>query len=246
MLIECDAAQLEWRCAMFLSQDKTGIQEVLEDVDFHSHNQKLHKFPEGKDGRDLAKTFIFRAIYKGPAYAYANDPRFMEVSTSEKYWQGVIDATYEKYSGLAQWHAEIIQQVNATGRLCNPTGRVYQFESQGHKGYAERDIVNHPVQGLGAEFMAVARVTALNRYPKFELKDRMLFVNTVHDSIVVDADVQEGSKELEKVCIFLEDCFSDIPRNFERLYGVKVNVPLAGECKYGHTWANMTKFKRSV
>ena len=229
---------------MFLSQDKTGMQEILDGVDFHSHNQKLYKFPEGKEGRDLAKTFIFRAIYKGPAYAYANDPRFMGVSKSEKFWQGVIDATYEKYSGLARWHGEIIRTVNDVGELGIQTGRVYKFQRTAKGDYPERDIVNHPVQGLGAEFMAIARVTAYRRLPKFQHRDKVLLVNTVHDSIVVDADVREGSKELSDVCCFLEDCFSDVPRNFERLYGVKVNVPLAGECKHGPNWANMVKFKR--
>lgn len=244
MLIECDSAQLEWRTAMFLSQDKVGIKEIKDGLDFHSDNQKRYKFPQGKEGRDLAKTFIFRAIYKGPAYAYATDPRFMGVSSSEKFWQRVIDATYEKYSGLRDWHTKIIQQVNATGMLTNPTGRVYEFKRNLKGEYPEREIVNHPVQGLGAEFMAIARVTAYNRLPKFYLRDKLLFVNTVHDSIVVDADVPEGRKELEDICVWLEDIFLDIPRNFERVFGLRINIPLCGECKYGPNWGNMKKFKR--
>ena len=228
---------------MYLSQDKVGIGEILAGIDFHSDNQRRYKFPAGKEGRDLAKTFIFRAIYLGPAYAYANDPRFMGVSSSEKFWQGVIDATFEKYNGLHAWHTKIIQQVNATGKLANPTGRVYEFKRNKRGEYPQRNIANYPVQGLGAEFMAIARVTARQRYNKFYLKDQMLFVNTVHDSIVVDADVGEGSKELADTCIWLEDIFSSVPRNFERVFGSKMNVPLAGECKYGLNWFDMKKFE---
>jgi len=231
---------------MYLSQDKTGITEILEGRDFHSDNQKLYGFPAGPEGRDLAKTFIYRAIYRGPAYAYANDPRFACVSKSEKFWQSVIDATYEKYHGLTETHTKWIQEVNATGKLKTITGRVYEFQKRGKGGaYSEFDISNWPVQGLGATLVAIARVSALHRYQTFHLRDRMLFTNTVHDSIVVDADVKEGSQELHDVCVFLEDCFSDSGKNFERLFGVKCNVPFAGESKYGHSWADMVKFKRS-
>jgi DNA polymerase I-like protein with 3'-5' exonuclease and polymerase domains len=221
-----------------------GLAEILTGEDFHAENQKRYKFPEGKDGRDLAKTFLYRMIFKGPAYAYANDPRFMGVSSSEKFWQKIIDTTYEKYSGLARWHTEIIQEVNATGQLSIPTGRVYEFKRTLRGDYSERDITCYPVQGLESELMAIVRVTARNRYPKFHLKDRMLFVNTVHDSVVVDADAKEGSKELEEICIWLEDLFLDVPKNFERVYGSKLNVPMQGECKYGPNWADMKKFKR--
>jgi len=228
---------------MELSRDPIGIADIIAGADFHTDNQKLYKFPGGKEGRDLAKTFIFRAIYKGPAYAYANDPRFKCVSTSEKFWQRVIDATYEKYAGLASWHGKIIREVNATGRLTAITGRVYEFKRGAKGGYPEREIVNHPVQGLGAEIMAVCRVSAYNRYQKFYLKDRMKFVNTVHDSIVVDANVAEGSKELSDICVFLSDIFNDCGGNFERLFKVKLAVPFAGETKHGMNWASLTKFK---
>ena len=235
---------MDWRCALHLSGDKVGIAEILTGADFHSENQKRYKFPEGKDGRDLAKIFLYRMIFKGPAYAYANDPRFMGVSSSEKFWQRIIDTTYEKYHALAEWHTEIIQEVNSTGRLSLPTGRVYEFKRTARGDYSERDITCYPVQGLESELMAIVRVTARNRYPKFHLKDRMLFVNTVHDSVVVDADAKEGSKELEEICIWLEDLFLDVPKNFERVYGSKLNIPMQGECKYGPNWADMKKFKR--
>jgi len=240
MLIECDQSALEWRVAVEHSRDPVGIAEILSGADVHSNNQKFFNLPE----RVIAKRFLFRAIYKGSAWSYAHDDDFKHVSTSEKYWQKVIDSMYEKYAGLAAWHTKIIQEVNRTGRLTIQTGRVYEFK-RGKKGeYSENDIANYPVQGFGAELMAVVRVSLFNRYRKFHLRDKMLFVNTVHDSVVVDADVKEGSEELREVCMFLEDAFSDGAGNFERLYGVKLAVPFAGECKYGMNWGNMTKFKR--
>lgn len=236
---------LEWRVALFHSQDKVGIGEVLNGIDPHASNRDIYKFPPGDAGRDLAKTFLYRMIFKGPAYAYANDPRFMMVSSSEKFWQNIIDLTYEKYHGLAEWHTKIIQEVNSTGRLAIQTGRVYEFKRTLKGNFSEFDITNYPVQGLGAELVAIARVSAFSRHRKWHLRDRVLFVNTVHDSIVVDADVKVGSAELSEVCMWLEDIFLDVPRNFKQLYGLTMNVPMAGECKYGVSWSDMTKFKRS-
>lgn len=227
--------------ACFLSQDKTGIQEIINGADTHSDNQKFFNLPD----RLTAKKFLFRAIYKGTAWAYAHDPEFMHVSRKEKYWQGVIDAMYEKYYGLAAWHTKIIQEVNATGSLTTLTGRVYDFKRRSKGEYSVNDITNYPVQGTGAEFVAIARCSAFARWKKFYLKDKMLFVNTVHDSIVIDADVKENSKELYDICAMLEDVFSDVPRNFERLFKTAVHVPLAAEVKYAQTWANMEKFNRS-
>jgi hypothetical protein len=168
----------------------------------------------------------------------------MGVSSSEKFWQNIIDTTYEKYWQLADWHTQIIQQVNSTGRLSIPTGRSYEFRKNLSGAYSDRDICCYPVQGLESEFMVIARATARARYAKFHLRDKFLFINTVHDSLVEDADMQEGSDELKELCMWNEDIFSDIPRNFERVFGVKVNIPLAGECKYGMNWADMKKFKR--
>jgi DNA polymerase I-like protein with 3'-5' exonuclease and polymerase domains len=168
----------------------------------------------------------------------------MHVSKSEKYWQGVIDAMYEKYYGLAAWHTKIIQEVNRTGTLTTLTGRVYDFKRRGKGEYSVNDITNYPTQGLASEFVAIARCSAFARWKKFYLKDKMLFVNTVHDSIVIDADVKENSKELYDICVLLEDVFSDVPRNFERLFKTAVNVPLSSEVKTGHNWREMSKFDR--
>lgn len=50
----------EWRVALFLSQDKVGIAELLTGIDLHTDNQNRFKLGEGKEGRLVAKTFLFR------------------------------------------------------------------------------------------------------------------------------------------------------------------------------------------
>ena len=72
MLLNADAKQLEWICAAYLSQDKVAIKEILGQIDQHKDNQKRFGLPS----RLIAKTFVFRLIYGGGAYSYANDPNF--------------------------------------------------------------------------------------------------------------------------------------------------------------------------
>lgn len=58
LLVKCDAKQLqlEWRVAVALSEDKVGIQEILNKEDIHGNNQKAFVLPS----RLIAKKYLFR------------------------------------------------------------------------------------------------------------------------------------------------------------------------------------------
>jgi DNA polymerase I-like protein with 3'-5' exonuclease and polymerase domains len=75
MLLNADAKQLEWICATYLSQDKVAIDEINNQVDQHADNQERFGLPS----RLIAKTFVFRLIYGGSAFSYANDPNFKDI-----------------------------------------------------------------------------------------------------------------------------------------------------------------------
>jgi DNA polymerase I-like protein with 3'-5' exonuclease and polymerase domains len=233
MLLQADAKALEWVCATYLSQDKTAIQEILDGTDQHTDNQLRFGLPS----RLIAKTFVFRLIYGGSAYSYANDPNFTDVSKQESFWQNVIDEFYKKYSDLGKWHKEIVSKAMRDRQLTMPTGRVYKYEPDikyGKAKWPRTKILNYPVQGLGADLMAIARVSLANR-----IKDMqgVKLVNTVHDSIIIDFD----SKVCDNISIvnLVDKCFTDIPANFKKLFGVDFNLPMRVECQIGSNWGNM-------
>jgi acyl-ACP thioesterase len=66
-------------------------------------------------------------IYRGSAYAYANDPDFSGINNTIDYWQSVIDQYYSKYTGIYKTHLEFIKQVSLTGQITSPFGRVHKF-----------------------------------------------------------------------------------------------------------------------
>ena len=238
MLIQGDASALEWRCASFLSQDKQAFDEIWNDVDQHTDNQNRFGLPS----RLIAKTFVFRLIYGGSAYSYANDPNFTEVSKSEKFWQKVIDEFYSKYQGLHQWHIKLMQEATTTGKVQLPTGRIYEYAPEvrnGQKVFPRTTILNYPVQGLGADVMTIARVSLFNRMKgKY---DNAKLVNTVHDSIIIDCK----DEHVESLSELMLQVFKDVPKNFEKLFGVEFNLPMKAEVQFGPNWKDMEVYQKT-
>jgi DNA polymerase I-like protein with 3'-5' exonuclease and polymerase domains len=232
MLLQADAKQLEWVGAAYLSQDDLAIKEIWEGTDMHSDNQERFGLPS----RLIAKTFVFRLIYGGSAYSYANDPNFKDIG-DESYWQNIIDQFYNKYTKLKEWHDEIMFLAKRDRKLTMPTGRVYNYKpevtSYGVK-YPRTKILNYPVQGLGADLMSIARVSLRNRLLD---KEGVKLINTVHDSIILDFDSKVWDNN--SIVKIVDECFNDVPKNFEKLFGKTFNLPMRVECEIGPTWGNM-------
>lgn len=240
MIVNIDAKALEWATYLHLSQDKIGTEEWCAMVenpklnDIHTANQKRFNLPS----RLISKVFLFRWIYRGPAFAYSRDPDFMPVSKSQAFWQDVIDQYYAKYKGLHATHMQYLQTVNRTGKLVSPLGRTYQFKKY-KKGenseYSEYEITNYPNQGLGADVMAVARVSLAARFHKYNL--RSLLISTIHDSLTSDSPPEEVPvvKEL------MVEVFKDLPKNIERAYGIKWNLPMLGEVSVGDNMKDLNE-----
>ena len=120
-----------------------------------------------------------------------------------------------------------LQEVNATGRLRSPLGRQYQFKKNKRGEFSEFEIANYPNQGLGADVMAVARVSLAARFSKYKL--RSLLISTIHDSLTSDSPPDE----VEVVKEIMVDVFKDLPKNIERAFGIEWNLPMLGEVSVG-------------
>lgn len=253
MLLKADAAQLEWRVKVFLAQDKVGVDEINDPSrDIHSENQEFFKLPS----RLIAKTFIYRMIFadafgeqgfRGPAYAYANDAEFRQTSVSPKYWEKVIERFFEKYQGIHDHSIQSIRHAVERGYLDVPSGARYPFAPRMVRGamdWPRSEILNYPVQGFSAQLMQVARLEIMEKWPTLEQFGEALLINTVHDD--VETDVDNKAELIYNTSILLEDCFAAMPLGFEKRYGSKINVPMAGEVKYGLSLdeTSMHKFKR--
>lgn len=237
-LINADFKQLEWLGAVYLSGDVTGYDEILRGMDAHSLNQKRFHLPE----RLHAKTFLFRLIYGGGAYSYANDALFAHVSTKEAFWQGVIEEAYKKYWGLKLWHDELVLTAMRYGRITIPTGRSFTYSPlKNYKGelkWPRTTILNYPVQGFGADLMVLARIllTELLK-PYFALG--VLQLGTVHDSILLDVPAQYVAEVVE----IIFKAWEQIPNLFKEKFGQELDLPTKVEVKVGPNWKDMSEWE---
>lgn len=235
MLIEGDAKGLEVVCAAYLSGDKVLCEELHNKVDIHGDNQRTFGLPT----RLISKTFLFRILYGGTEFGFIKDSDFNYISNKIDYWKEVISKFYEKYKGLEKWHLWLVKTAIDTGGYISPTGRRFSYKpylnKQGEYQWPRTQILNFPVQSFGADLMSIARISAHRR-----LKQQVLFINSVHDSILVDSP----DEIVYHVCPVLEDVFVDIPKNFRKIFNKAFDLPMTGEIKYGHDWKNMVEYKK--
>jgi hypothetical protein len=79
--------------------------------------------------------------------------------------------------------------------------------------------------------MSLARISAWNRLKKEREERKVLFINTVHDSLKLDlnCDIREAVR-IGKV---IRSSFRDIPANFKHIYGKELLVPMDSDFSLG-------------
>lgn len=146
MQVQCDASQLEWRTALELSRDQTGIAEILNKEDVHSLNEKAFVLPS----RLIAKIYLFRTIFRGSGWAFANDPDFMHVSTDPNFWDELNVKFYSKYNGLDKCHYKWKDLVVAGKPIEGPLGRSWTInlkrDKYGNLKIPWTTLSNYPVK----------------------------------------------------------------------------------------------------
>lgn len=236
MLISADAKQLEWRTAVELSHDEIGLKEILNHEDTHSLNEKAFTLPS----RLIAKKYLFRTIFRGTGYSFSIDPEFIHVSSSAKFWDKVNEKFYGKYQGLDKTHHEWAALVMAGKPIVNPMGMAWTIniprDKYGNLKVPWTILSNYPVQGTGALIMKLARVIFYKRIKKAGIP--CLFLTTVHDSIVVDAE----SKYIQVIAEIFHESFAAIIQNIENIFGYKWIVPLECEVKIGMNMKDMVPY----
>lgn len=239
MLINCDVKSLEIVVAAELSGDKTLRQELLDKVDIHDANRTKFGLGDGKPGRLVAKIFVFRLIYGGSAYSYANDSDFTGVSTDVKFWQRVIDTFYEKYPGIKRWHDSLLDTVKRQGFIEIPSGRFYAFEPTFKRGdwqWPLTTIKNYPVQGFGTDLVMLARIEAARLIRESGLE--ALMVGTIHDSLIIDTP----SKNCYHICRMLKQAVESVPRLCKEKFGYAFSLPLTSEVQTGSNKKEMIEY----
>ena len=119
-----------------------------------------------------------------------------------------------------------------------PSGREYSFpyaqrQAWGGSSYSTQ-IKNYPVQGFAtADIVPIACINAYKMMTDKNVKS--LLVNTVHDSIVVDAHPDE----IKLMTDILDKATRNVIDSLYNFYKIEFNVPLDTELKIGYNWLDM-------
>ena len=220
-IMEADFAQLEFRVAAFLSQDKVAIDEVTTGFDVHSYTAKIITEAGQETSRQEAKAHTFAPLYG--ASGYGRTPAEAAYYTHFN----------EKYKGVAKWHQNLANEaMPKPHRIQTPSGRQYEFEYMERRGNSVSNftmIKNYPVQGFATA--CIVPVVLMEFEKELDNMESCL-VNTVHDSIVVDVhpnEIDEVIAAVAKINLNLHDIIYSY-------YDVDFNVPLLLEAKIGENW----------
>jgi DNA polymerase-1 len=260
-LMEVDFSQLEVVALAILSGDTVLKNDILSGRDMHRMRAaELFGVPEADvtdAQRQVCKQLSFQLQY-GAGYKSMAEKN----GCSETVAKNFIENYYTRYPLVEYWQKMIAEEVKSSRRPgsgstskgfprgegvhMSPTGRMYKFyeydSSYGRHGttsFSPTEMKNYPVQGFATgDIMALYRGRVYRRLLSDGLYERLLMVNTVHDSLMLDVPTKEDVYLAYEVC---REEAERLPDFIEELWGIEVDVPLKVECKYGPRWSDMTK-----
>jgi DNA polymerase I-like protein with 3'-5' exonuclease and polymerase domains len=220
-VLEADFAQLEFRAAAFLSQDKVAMEEVKTGFDVHAYTAKIISDAGQPTTRQEAKAHTFAPLYGASGFGRTK----AEASYYEHFTQ--------KYKGIADWHKTLAREALDHQKIATPSGREFSFPDvqRNRSGRISNftQIKNYPVQSF-----ATADIVPLALLHIDNLLERMksCIVNTVHDSIVIDVHPEEKNA----VIGVIDKTNKELSSLISSRWGITFNVPLLLEAKIGYNW----------
>ena len=220
-ILEADFAQLEFRTAAYLSQDKIAMKEIEDGFDVHSYTASVISDAGQKTTRQEAKAHTFAPLYGATGFGRTNaEAQYYKMFT-------------KKYKEIALWHSKLAQEAISTGKITTPSGRQFSFPDVERNVYGKvshfTQIKNYPVQSFAtADVVPVVLLKIEKR-----LQDaQSCIVNTVHDSIVIDVHPDE-----ENLVVYtLKSINSSLRDIINTQFGINFNVPLQLDMKIGNNW----------
>lgn len=247
VFFEVDYSQIELRVAAAISGEPTMLQIFRTGGDIHEATYQMvmgmstedavahiedpmARKAQLKEERKKAKAINFGFIY-GMGWRkfreYCETKMGLFISDAEaKAWR---KRYFETYAGLPDWHNRQRRIVRAMSMVRTYTGRIRHLPQinspdQGLAAEAERNAINAPVQGFGAEMILMSLVEVNEYFGNNVLR----LCGTIHDAMVgiVRKDVAETA--MAKVKEIMES-----PRIMREL-GIELPLPIIADVSLGN------------
>lgn len=223
-LMAADYSQVELRVLAHVSGEQKMIDAFLSGQDLHKATAaECYGVPYDDvpaDKRSLAKNVNFSIAYGGTAYTihFRYDVP-LEIANE------FLRRYFEKYTALKTYLAESVAIAKERGYAETIFGRrrylpALKSEIDKEQLAAEREAMNHPIQGSAADILKLAMVNVARQLEGF--KSRLLL--QVHDELVLEV-ADEEAPLVEKI---VRRCMEG---------AATLVVPLEVDIKLGKSWA---------
>lgn len=205
-IIEVDYNQLEMVGLAYLSEDKQLTYDINNGVDLHTALfQDMNGRKPTSDERKWFKRLTFGLVYGAGPKTLAENAG-CDVKTAKKF----VETFYTRYSGVATWHKQLIEDAKKgrylTGERLGsfqrgqcikvqPTGRYFLYDEYASDfkdglSFSPTELKNYPVQSFSTADIVPLVLGKIFRYwinldKQFD-RPYMIPILTVHDSIVFD------------------------------------------------------------
>jgi len=252
VLVEADYSQIELRLIAWRAQEETMLR-LLREGDLHAYSGRmLFGVPDeqqvSKLIRQTGKTVNFSLGYEAGSDKLAE---IMLLSMSDSEVANILTLLkceklgeaashlwhrwHETYPGIRRWHAREKVEILRVGKSVAPHGRIKHVPkafSRIPKERAEglREGINHVIQSPATDLTLLAAVLAAPRLAA----DGALGPWPSHDSLLFAVyNAVYAGRILQQVMEV------EAPAEFERLFGVRLDVPIKADVKAGERWGSL-------
>lgn len=255
-IADLDYSQLELRVAAFISRSEPMLQAFAEGRDLHrmlaativnkrlEHESRGRPFelilPEEVSGEDrqAGKSANFGLLYDQSVkgfQTYAED--VYGVVLTEQEAAIIHEAFFEQWTGMREWHQKVKAEVQRNGQVISPLGRVRRLPSiwdrnSSWASKAERQAINSPVQGFGADLMNMAAASIQGILYDTKAVAHARPVGTVHDSLITEVEIDHWQEAVEECQYRMEHLDRELAK-----MGVELDVPLVADATVGTRWS---------
>ena len=225
--VAADYSQVELRILAHVSGDKTLLQAFRDGEDIHrltaAQVNGIALDEVTFEQRRQAKIVNFGLMYGMGAYRLANE-NDMTLAEAENY----IKEYFERFPGVREYLDNTKEKAHTDGYVETLIGRrryfpIFRQGGRANRRFvasAEREAINHPIQGTAADIIKVAMIR-LHEKLSANYKAQMLL--QVHDELIVEVPNEELDEVKQLVVDTMRGAF-------------ELDVPLQVEADTGPNW----------
>lgn len=224
-IIDADYSQIELRVLSHISNDECMINAFKNDIDIHRVTaSQVFSLPidEVTDTmRSHAKAVNFGIVYGISEFGLSKN-----IGISFKEAKEYINNYLEKYSGIANFMENVVEDAKEKGYVTTLFGRRRYIPELKSKNkniimFGKRVAMNTPIQGTAADIIKLAMNNIYIRLNRENLKSKLIM--QVHDELIIEAE----KDEIDAVSNIMKEEMENV---------ISLSIPLVVKLNKGKSW----------